>query len=82
MIGVFILHCILLHSIGNVSRETNDVVVMREIISYAGRRVNATLLKSSSDVGLDFSSWVRAGVPGMVLLNENEKYFYFHHTEG
>ncbi|KYM96205.1 PREDICTED: carboxypeptidase Q-like [Cyphomyrmex costatus] len=28
----------------------------------------------------DISFWIKAGVPGGALLNRNEKYFYYHHT--
>ncbi|KAL0104484.1 hypothetical protein PUN28_017302 [Cardiocondyla obscurior] len=28
----------------------------------------------------DISYWIKAGVPGGGLLNRNEKYFYYHHT--
>ncbi|TGZ56409.1 carboxypeptidase Q-like [Temnothorax longispinosus] len=28
----------------------------------------------------DISFWIKAGVPGGGLLNRNEKYFYYHHT--
>ena len=45
-------------------------------------------LFGASDVSLggggtaDISDWIRHGVPGISLNNSNEKYFYFHHTEG
>lgn len=32
--------------------------------------------------GPDIEGWVNAGVPGASLLNENERYFWFHHTDG
>lgn len=28
----------------------------------------------------DISFWIKAGVPGAGLLNRNEKYFYYHHS--
>ncbi|KYN37903.1 Plasma glutamate carboxypeptidase [Trachymyrmex septentrionalis] len=30
--------------------------------------------------GPDISFWIKAGIPGGALLNRNEKYFYYHHT--
>ncbi|KAG5346092.1 CBPQ Carboxypeptidase, partial [Acromyrmex charruanus] len=30
--------------------------------------------------GPDISFWIKAGVPGGALLNRNEKYFYYHHS--
>ena len=40
--------------------------------------VNAT----SRYMGGDNIWAVRHGIPGAELSTENEKYFYFHHTEG
>ncbi|XP_011698956.1 PREDICTED: carboxypeptidase Q-like isoform X2 [Wasmannia auropunctata] len=36
-------------------------------------------LKSPSTAP-DISFWVKAGVPGAGILNQNEKYFHYHHT--
>ena len=44
--------------------------------------INATGLEFSSGAGPDVGNWIRAGVPGMSLLNDNERYFWFHHSEG
>ncbi|CAN8002128.1 unnamed protein product [Ixodes hexagonus] len=43
--------------------------------------INATSLALGDD-GPDTKQWVDSGVPGATLLNANEKYFYFHHTQG
>jgi len=32
--------------------------------------------------GEDIEPWIAAGVPGASLHNDNEKYFYFHHSGG
>lgn len=36
-------------------------------------------LKSPS-TSPDISFWIQAGVPGGGLWNQNEKYFYYHHS--
>ncbi|XP_037773959.1 carboxypeptidase Q-like [Penaeus monodon] len=37
---------------------------------------------SPMDGGPDIEVWQRAGVPTASLYNENEKYFWFHHSDG
>ncbi|XP_034937785.1 carboxypeptidase Q-like [Chelonus insularis] len=32
--------------------------------------------------GPDIEGWVNAGIPGASLWNKNERYFWFHHSEG
>lgn len=32
--------------------------------------------------GPDIAGWVGAGIPGASLWNKNEKYFWFHHSNG
>lgn len=34
----------------------------------------------SPGTGPDIAEWIEAGVPGGALWNQNEKYFYYHHT--
>ncbi len=43
--------------------------------------VNATLLRKMSDVGSDISHFLQKGVPGFSFINQNERYFWFHHTQ-
>ena len=43
--------------------------------------INATVVERGG-AGGDISPWINAGVPGATLKNENDKYFYFHHTNG
>uniref|UniRef100_A0A6B0VBK3 Carboxypeptidase Q n=1 Tax=Ixodes ricinus TaxID=34613 RepID=A0A6B0VBK3_IXORI len=43
--------------------------------------LNATRLRLGDD-GPDTKQWVERGVPGATLDTANEKYFYFHHTDG
>ncbi|XP_065580476.1 carboxypeptidase Q-like isoform X2 [Artemia franciscana] len=44
--------------------------------------INATSLVRSSDVSSDITFWTDAGIPGASILNENDKYFWFHHSNG
>lgn len=50
--------------------------VMKLMIS-----LNASELGSECD-GPDISTWVDRGFPGVSLLNKNEDYFVYHHSEG
>lgn len=43
--------------------------------------INASQVTSGGE-GTDIDPWMQAGVPGASLANENEKYFYFHHSNG
>ncbi|KAJ8288188.1 hypothetical protein COCON_G00008470 [Conger conger] len=43
--------------------------------------INATELEEPAE-GTDINMWMDAGVPGASLLNDNSKYFWFHHTHG
>ncbi len=46
--------------------------------------INSTQLKinRSGFKATDLSVFVQSGVPSVGLDNKNDKYFYFHHTEG
>ncbi|KAG7308380.1 hypothetical protein JYU34_005577 [Plutella xylostella] len=44
--------------------------------------INATALVEEDAPGSDIVALVSQGVPGAGLLNANEKYFWFHHSEG
>ncbi|XP_036395494.1 carboxypeptidase Q-like [Megalops cyprinoides] len=54
--------------------------VMREVMKLL-EPINATKLEEPAE-GIDVNIWMQAGVPGASLLNDNGKYFWFHHTEG
>ena len=43
--------------------------------------INVTALDPGG-VGGDIGQWVQAGVPGASLVNANDRYFYFHHSDG
>ncbi|GBP03122.1 Carboxypeptidase Q [Eumeta japonica] len=44
--------------------------------------INATELIEEDNPGSDISVITETGVPGASLYNANERYFWFHHTEG
>ena len=54
--------------------------IMEEVLSLL-KPINASKLADRADGG-DVSFWIKAGVPGGSLDNENGKYFYFHHSNG
>lgn len=44
--------------------------------------INATAMQPSKDnVGSDIEVFENMNIPGLSLLNRNEKYFWYHHTE-
>ena len=43
--------------------------------------INATVLEKGG-AGGDISPWIDVGVPGATLKNQNDRYFYFHHSNG
>jgi len=43
--------------------------------------INASSLTSGGE-GTDINPWMQAGVPGASLGNEDQRYFYWHHTNG
>ncbi|XP_023942732.2 carboxypeptidase Q-like [Bicyclus anynana] len=44
--------------------------------------INATTLVESDSPGSDIAVLIQKGIPGASLHNANERYFWFHHTEG
>lgn len=44
--------------------------------------INASSLVEEDSPGSDITVLTNTGIPGASLLNANEKYFWFHHTEG
>lgn len=43
--------------------------------------LNATQTANPQDAGPDISMWTNRGFPGASLMNRNEKYFWYHHSE-
>lgn len=54
--------------------------IMQEIMKLL-QPINATILEKGGG-GEDIAPWMQAGVPGASLKNENDRYFYFHHSNG
>ncbi|XP_053600178.1 carboxypeptidase Q-like isoform X2 [Plodia interpunctella] len=44
--------------------------------------INASTLIESESPGSDIAVLVNTGIPGASLYNANERYFWFHHTDG
>ena len=63
------------------SLGSNDTLeIVKNIVALLGP-VNATTFRKGAD-GLDVSYWEKDGVPGGSILNHNEHYFWFHHSDG
>lgn len=45
------------------------------------KAINTTTLVRSNSVGSDIQVLTDLGIPGASNLNQNEKYFWYHHTE-
>ncbi|CAB0004827.1 unnamed protein product [Nesidiocoris tenuis] len=43
--------------------------------------INATTLELSDDVGSDIMIWANTKVPLAALKNDNERYFWYHHSD-
>lgn len=55
--------------------------IFREVLNLMAP-LNATQFATPADGGPDISVWLGRGFPGASLLNKNERYFWFHHTQG
>ena len=54
--------------------------IMAEIMTLL-KPIHTTALDRGGG-GEDIAPWMEAGVPGASLKNDNDKYFYFHHSYG
>uniref|UniRef100_A0A1B6G529 Carboxypeptidase Q n=1 Tax=Cuerna arida TaxID=1464854 RepID=A0A1B6G529_9HEMI len=54
--------------------------IIKEILKLM-EPINATQFKNSSDVGSDITVWANE-VPLLSNLNDNGRYFWFHHSDG
>lgn len=55
--------------------------IFKEVLSLMAP-INATEFKTPVGGGPDISVWTGRGFPGASLMNKNDKYFWFHHTQG
>ncbi|XP_045181827.2 carboxypeptidase Q-like isoform X2 [Mercenaria mercenaria] len=60
--------------------NANASKIMTEVLKLL-QPINASILDGGGE-GTDIGPWMTAGVPGASLKNQNDKYFYFHHTNG
>ena len=56
----------------------------KAVVTQIGQLVKSINASSVSDDGseTDTAYWSQIGVPTATLANKNDKYFYFHHTDG
>lgn len=55
--------------------------IFKEILSLM-TPIGATEFSTPVGGGPDISLWTGRGFPGASLMNKNDKYFWFHHTQG
>ncbi|XP_055610816.1 carboxypeptidase Q-like [Uranotaenia lowii] len=55
--------------------------IFREVVKLMSP-LNATEFQTPTDGGPDVTHWTSRGFPGASLINKNEKYFWFHHSNG
>ena len=55
--------------------------ILRQILSLM-KPLNATQFESPMDGGPDIEYFTGVGVPGASLINANERYFWYHHSDG
>ena len=55
--------------------------ILKEVLKLM-KPLNATQFASPMDGGPDIEYFTEIGVPGAALLNANERYFWFHHSDG
>ncbi|XP_044757116.1 carboxypeptidase Q-like isoform X2 [Coccinella septempunctata] len=55
--------------------------ILKEVVKLFAP-LNATSSTKSDSVGSDINLWLDEGIPGAALLQQNEKYFWFHHSQG
>uniref|UniRef100_A0A146M5V7 Carboxypeptidase Q n=1 Tax=Lygus hesperus TaxID=30085 RepID=A0A146M5V7_LYGHE len=62
-------------------RGTNKATCMVQEILKLLEPINASKLTLSDDVGSDIMVWSNSKVPLAALSNDNERYFWYHHTD-
>lgn len=64
-----------------VAASDAAATIIQEILNLMGY-INATQIKRYKSVGSDIELFINEGIPAASLLNDNERYFWFHHSEG
>eukprot|EP00475_Leptophrys_vorax_P040538 TRINITY_DN752_c0_g2_i1.p1 TRINITY_DN752_c0_g2~~TRINITY_DN752_c0_g2_i1.p1 ORF type:complete len:465 (-),score=132.69 TRINITY_DN752_c0_g2_i1:51-1445(-) len=54
--------------------------IIGEVVKYL-EPIGANLVTDGAE-GTDIDPWMEAGVPGISLANQNDKYFWYHHSNG
>jgi len=60
---------------------TEEAMQIMQTISLSLASINASSVTTGGE-GTDIDPWMNAGVPGASLDNQNDRYFWFHHSEG
>lgn len=55
--------------------------IFKEVLKLM-KPLNATKFDSPINAGPDIARWANRGFPSASLINQNEKYFYYHHSAG
>lgn len=55
--------------------------IVQEVLALFSQ-FNTTKYRKMDEVGSDIGYLIEKGVPGISLNTENERYFWFHHSEG
>ncbi|KAL0883700.1 hypothetical protein ABMA27_015820 [Loxostege sticticalis] len=64
-----------------VAGNTEARCIIKEVLKLF-KSINASTLIEDESPGSDITVIIKKGVPGASLYNDNDKYFWFHHTEG
>lgn len=64
-----------------VSGNTRTRCIAQEVLKLF-ESINASTVVEQDGAGSDIAVFTGDGIPGASLYNDNEKYFWFHHTEG
>ncbi len=59
-----------------------SVPVLQQIMQLLAPINASELLIGNGEEGADIQGWTDAGVPSAALANQNENYFWFHHSNG
>lgn len=62
--------------------NTTAQAIIQEILNTMLSDLNMTSVQPDAGSSSDTEEWVNVGVPGIELFSYNEKYFYWHHTQG
>ncbi|XP_042224672.1 carboxypeptidase Q-like [Homarus americanus] len=68
--------------LGLAFNGTQEATCILEEVTKLLHSLNATKVVSPMDGGPDIEVWMKDGVPTGSLYNANEKYFWFHHSNG